>query len=63
VNKLGNSKAIAIVVLVVGIVILLVSVFASPLGLGNPAFGPRQMIGTVVGAVVAVVGLVLLLRK
>jgi hypothetical protein len=59
---MGGKKAIGIVVLVVGIIVLLVSVFAYPIGLGGPAFGLLQIAGTIVGAIVAIVGLALVLR-
>jgi hypothetical protein len=59
---MGSKKAIGIVVLVVGILVLLVSVFAYPIGLGGPGFGPKQIAGTVVGAIVAIAGLALILR-
>jgi len=59
----GGKKTIGIVLLVVGIVILLVSLLAYPLGLGGPAFGPKQISGTIAGAIVTVVGLVLTLKK
>ena len=59
-----DAKKIAgIILLVVGIVILAISVFAYPLGLGGPAFGPKQIAGTVVGAIVIIVGLALTLRN
>ena len=61
--QVGGKKTIGIVLLVVGIVILLVSLLAYPLGLGGPAFGPKQISGTIAGAIVTVVGLVLTLRK
>ena len=59
-----DRKVIALVVLIVGIVVLAVSLLADPIGLGetNSSFGPRQIIGTVVGAFAIVVGLVLRLR-
>ena len=59
-----DAKKIAgIILLVVGIVILAISLFAYPLGLGGPAFGPKQIAGTVVGAIVIVVGLALTLKN
>ena len=59
-----DRKVIALVVLIVGIIVLAVSLLADPIGLGetNSSFGPRQIIGTVVGAFAIVVGLVLRLR-
>ena len=61
---MGGRKTVGIIVLVVGIVILLLSVLADVFGLGGPApgFGPRQIAGTIVGAVIAVVGLILTLK-
>jgi hypothetical protein len=58
-----GGKTAGIVVLVVGIVVLLLSLLAYPIGIGGPAFGPYQIAGTIVGAVLAVIGLVLALRK
>jgi hypothetical protein len=58
-----GGKTAGIVVLVVGIVVLLLSLLAYPIGIGGSAFGPYQIAGTIVGAVLAVIGLVLALRK
>jgi len=60
-----EKKTVGIVLLVIGIVILIVSLAADPLGLGgsNAVFGPRQIIGTVAGAIVTIVGVILRLRK
>lgn len=60
---MGGKKTAGIVLLVIGIVILLLSLLAYPIGIGGPGFGPYQIAGTVVGAVVTIVGLVLILRK
>jgi hypothetical protein len=53
-----DRRTIGLVLAAVGIVILIVSVLADPLGLGggNDAFGPRQIAGTVVGVIVVIVG-------
>jgi hypothetical protein len=61
---MGGRRTAGIVLIVVGIVILALSLFADTLGLGgsNFVFGPRQIAGTILGAIVAVVGLVLTLR-
>ena len=60
---MGGKKTAGIVLLVVGIVVLLLSLLAYPLGIGGPTFGPYQIAGTVAGAIVTVVGLVLTLKK
>jgi hypothetical protein len=55
-----NSKIIATVLLVAGVVILLVSALADILGLGGSpgVLGYKQMAGIAVGAIVAIVGAV-----
>jgi len=61
---MGGKKTAGIVLLVVGIVVLLLSVLADPIGIGaSPGLGRDQIVGAIVGAVVAVVGLVLMLKK
>jgi hypothetical protein len=61
---MGGKKTVGIVVLVVGIVVLLLSLVADPIGIGvNPIFGRNQIIGTIAGAIVTVVGLVLTLKR
>jgi hypothetical protein len=61
--QMGGKKTVGIVVLVVGIVVLLLSLLANPIGIGGPAFGRYQIAGTIVGAIVTVVGLVLTLKR
>ena len=48
----------------IGLIMAIVSIIADYVGLGGPylMFGPKQIIGTVVGALVAVVGLVFAIR-
>lgn len=60
---MGGRNTAGIVSLVVGIVILLLSLIADLVGIGGGGFGPRQIAGTVVGAGVTVVGLVLTIKK
>jgi hypothetical protein len=62
---MGNKKTIGIILLVVGLVVLIVSLAANPLGIGVnlDVFGWRQIVGTIGGAIVTIVGVVLLLRK
>ena len=58
------KKTVGIVLLVVGIAVLVLSLAADPIGIGgNPIFGRNQIIGTIVGAIAAVVGLVLRRKK
>ncbi len=52
-----DKKTPSIAMLAIGIMILVASLFADSLGIGYPGFGRYQVIGSVVGAVVAAVGL------
>jgi len=60
---MGNKKTIGIALLAVGGIVLIVSVFADVIGLGGAtAFGYKQIIGAVAGAIIAGAGFVLYLR-
>lgn len=57
-------KVVGIVLLALGVLVVLVSVLADPIGLGgSTGFGFKQIVGTVAGAIAAIVGLILVLRK
>ena len=59
-----GKKTAGIVLLVVGIIVLLLSLVADPIGIGgSPGFGYYQIGGTIVGAILTVVGLVLTVKK
>jgi hypothetical protein len=60
-----SSKTIGAIVAIVGLLVLLISVLADVIGVGTVigTFGPRQIAGTVVGAVVLIVGVVLFMRQ
>lgn len=61
---MGNKKTVGIVLLVVGIILLIVSLTADYIGIGGtPGIGYKQILGAIAGAVVAVVGYVLMSRK
>ena len=61
---MGSKKTAGIVLLAVGIVVLLLSLVADAIGIGgSPGFGRDQILGTIAGAVVTVVGLVMTLKK
>lgn len=61
---MGNKKTIGIVLLVVGIILLVLSLTADMIGIGGaPGFGYRQLMGSVAGVVIAVVGYILMTRK
>lgn len=52
-----TSKVLFSVLLIVGVLIILASVFAHSLGLGHVGFGTKKLIGIAVGAIVAIVGI------
>jgi len=61
-NVLGNKTASRIL-LVVGIGFLLASLLADIIGIGDDVgFGRQQMMGAAAGAIVAAIGLFLLLK-
>lgn len=61
---MGNNKTIGIVLSAVGAVVLIVSLAADVVGLGEAgAFGYKQIIGAVVGVAAAAVGFVLYSKK
>ena len=60
---MGAKKIIGIVLVVLGVLALVVFLLADVLGYGRPGFGIRQIIGSIAGAVAAIVGLILLLTK
>jgi hypothetical protein len=61
---MASQKTIGVVVLVVGIVVLLLALFANAIGIGNPArFGYIQIAGTIVGAILTLAGLYLTLKR
>jgi uncharacterized membrane protein len=54
-----SGKNLALIMIVVGLVVGLVSVFAEQIGLGRgQGFGHRQLTGTIVGALILLIGLV-----
>lgn len=59
-----TEKTASIVLLVVGIGILVASLLADVIGIGDhPGFGKQQTIGTIAGVIVTVAGLFFTLKK
>ena len=55
-----DKKTLNTAILVVGIVILVISLFADNIGIGDsPGFGRDQLIGSVVGAIATIIGVIL----
>jgi len=62
--RMKAKKIAGIVVLVIGIIVLILSLLADVLGIGGASgFGTKQIVGTIVGAVMAAVGFFLMLKK
>ena len=61
---MDGRKMMGVVLLVIGAMILALSVLADLIGIGGVSgVGPDQVVGAVVGAIVAVVGLVLIRKE
>jgi hypothetical protein len=59
-----SKKNLSILLIVVGVIIMLVTLFAGNLGLStNMAITWKKLLGAAVGLIVAVVGIVLATRK
>ncbi len=57
-------KTLGYILIVVGVILLVVSIFADSLGLGTSAvFGWKQIVGSIAGVVLALVGGWLAMRK
>ena len=54
-----QKKVLCFVFIGVGIIILLASLFADPIGIGFPGFGTQQVSGTVIGAIIVIIGFIL----
>ncbi len=62
--KMECNKTIGIVLLILGAVILVLFLVADIIGLGGShGFGPTQIVGTIVGAIVTAIGLALKCKK
>lgn len=59
---MSQARILAIAFIVVGALLALVSVFADAIGFGAPGstFGWKQLLGTVLGAIILVAGVILL---
>ena len=59
-----RKKIVGIILLVVGIIVLLLSLFADVIGIGtSPRFGYRHIVGIIAGAIFSAAGLFLILKK
>jgi hypothetical protein len=61
---MGAKKTLGIICLIVGIIGLILSLIADPVGIGgSPGFGWKQIAGVIVGVILGIVGLLLSLKK
>ena len=60
---MNSKRTVGIVLLLVGVVVLVLALAVDTIGMGGfSGFGRFQIVGAVVGAIMAVAGLVLTLR-
>ena len=61
---MGSRDIVSAILLWVGVIVLVLSLVADLIGIGAQAgFGISQIMGTIVGVIVTVVGLVLMFKK
>ena len=61
---MGPKKIVGIICLIVGIIVLILSLIADPVGIGGAVgFGWKQIVGAIVGIIFGIVGLILSFRK
>jgi hypothetical protein len=53
-----SKKAVGSVLVLVGVLLVIISVLADSIGIGVPGFGWKQLVGLVVGVVLAATGIV-----
>lgn len=51
------------ILMIVGTIVLVFFVFIDYFGIGDPGFGPRQLIGAASGVVIVIIGLALRRKK
>ena len=59
-DKKMDKKGWGLLFLIIGIIILLISIFTDSIGLGGyPGIGMKQTIGIIIGLVIAIIGYIL----
>ncbi len=59
-----SSKTLGYILVAAGIILLIIGIFADPLGLGGaPGFGWKQILATLAGVIAVIAGVLLALRK
>ena len=55
-----QKKRLGVALIIIGIIILLISLLADPLGIGGyPGIGTKQTIGLIIGVIIAIIGFIL----
>jgi hypothetical protein len=61
---MNKNKMTGIIYLIVGLILLLLSIFLDDIGIGRtPGFGLGQIAGTVVGSVLVIYGIIKAIKK
>jgi len=59
-----SKKQTTVIITIIGVGLLVASLFADAIGIGDdPGFGKQQTMGTVAGAVIMIVGLALMKKS
>ena len=54
---MDHKRRLGFILIGVGIIVLLISIFADPLGIGGyPGFGTKQVMGTLFGIALEIIG-------
>jgi hypothetical protein len=53
---MNNNLVMFWALIAIGVIVILVSVFAHQLGLGSAGFGTKKVVGVIVGAVILLIG-------
>jgi hypothetical protein len=62
--KMEKKKNVGILFLMVGLIILLLSLIADMIGIGNtPGFGYGQLVGVLSGGIIIIIGSVFILKR
>jgi uncharacterized membrane protein len=58
-----NNRTIGFIMIALGVILAAISVLADVIGIGSGGFGLKQVLGTAVGVVLAIIGVWLVLSK
>jgi hypothetical protein len=58
-----NNRTIGFIMIALGVILAAISVLADVIGIGSGGFGLKQVLGTAVGVVLAIIGVWFVLSK